>query len=90
MIGSVPSPLALVLASTLVVAVAFFVGERFLAGWAESSFAEAAAPRFLGVLGAALAFSVLVSLLAWIDQPENFGGELTVAEKVKMKGLSKR
>ena len=47
--GSVPSPL--VMTSTLVAAVAFFVGERFLVGCEESSLAEAAAPRFLGVFG---------------------------------------
>ena len=45
-IESVPAP--------LVVEVAFFVGERFLAGWEDSSLAAVAAPRFLGVLGAAM------------------------------------
>ena len=59
-IGSVASPL--VLDSMLVAAVAFLVGERFLVGWADSSLAEAVAPRFLGVLGAGSVVSISVPL----------------------------
>ena len=47
--GSVPSPL--VLTSTLLAAMAFFLGERFLVGCEESSLVEAGALRFLGVFG---------------------------------------
>ena len=52
-IESAPAPLA--------VEVAFFVGERFLAGWEDSSFAAVAAPRFLGVFGTAMMSSATVS-----------------------------
>ena len=61
---SVASPL--VLASTFEAAAAFLVGERFLVGWADSSLAEAAAPRFLGVLRAGSVVSILVSLLTLV------------------------
>ena len=51
-------------ASPFVVVVAFLTGERFLAGWVDSSLVVAAALRFLGVFGAASVFSLVVSLFA--------------------------
>ena len=54
-----------------VVVAAFFVEERFLAGWEDSSLAAVAAPRFLGVFGTALVFAVTVSWISLIDQLRN-------------------
>ena len=54
-----------------VVGAAFFVEERFLAGWEDSSLAAAAAPRFLGVFGTALVFLVMVSWDSLFDQQRN-------------------
>ena len=55
-IESAPAP--------VVVEVAFFAKERFLAGWEDSSLAAVPAPRFLGVFGTALVSSVTVS---WVS-----------------------
>ena len=60
MSGSAVSPFA--------AAVAFLTGERFLAGWVDSSLVAAAALRFLGVFGAASVFSLVGSLFALVDQ----------------------
>ena len=51
----------------VVVEVAFFAEERFLAGWEDSSLAAVAAPRFLGIFGTALLSSVMVSWVSWVD-----------------------